>query len=162
MLSKLDEFFPYADTQWRLAKARLCCLQRSPRRKAHGCFSPPLPQTQQWQQTLSLCTERVLQAGLVLLSLFFHPTFHCLSSTRSSGKSSRQVRKVKRRDTACFLSVVSDLALVRSWPIWNARKMWTKPEMCWRAAGFKSVPVIREHTFMGQGCGCLGWDWRLN
>lgn len=32
--------------------------------------------TQQWQQTLSHCTEQVLQAGLVLFSLFFHPWFH--------------------------------------------------------------------------------------
>lgn len=32
--------------------------------------------TQQWQQILNLCTEQVLQAGLALLSLFFHPMSH--------------------------------------------------------------------------------------
>lgn len=32
--------------------------------------------TQQRQQILSLCTEQVLQADLVVVSLFFHPMFH--------------------------------------------------------------------------------------
>lgn len=112
--------------------------------------------TQQRQQILSHFSERVLQADLVLLSLsppIPCSTLICLSSSGSSGKSSRQARKVEWRDTACFFSAVSNLSLVRSWPIWNARRMWTKTGMYWRAAGFKSVSMIREHTFIGAVLG---------
>lgn len=118
---------------------------------AHLCHNPAAttnPQPLLWAGPASWFSSSLSLSPPIPCS-----TLICLSSSGSSGKSSRQARKVKWRDTACFFSAVSNLSLVRSWPIWNARRMWTKTEMYWRAAGFKSVSMIREHTFIGAVLG---------
>ena len=135
--------------------ARLCCLQRSSRRKAHGCFSTSLPQPSRDNMSLAIalsgsCKEIVVFCSSLPLLSFLCSTVLCLlavASIHSSGNSNRQVTKAKRTESACFFSVVSDLSLVRSWTIWNARKMWTQKEMCWRAAGPSPFPWS-ESTYL--------------
>lgn len=111
--------------------------------------------TGSWNEVVVLCFSLFLHSFLCSVIIYLLVA----ASIYGSGNSNRQVTKVKRTESACSFLVLSNLSLVRSWSIWNARKMWTKKE-CVEGLLVASLFPGSQSTYLYWWCSSLS-DIRL-